>query len=212
MRRFTLPLLAVLIAVAVESAHAQEFFVGARGGVNLATSDFDSDIFSEGVGTLTTYHFGLLASVGISRYFGMQTEVWYSRKGFAEGTGDVSLKVNYLEMPLLLVIKLPTRLSPHLYVGPVIALESTCKVTTLNEGAVDCEETEEGPRTRGADSGVMFGGGVTLPLGPGSLLLDAFSNMGLTNLSETTGYVESVRTRTTYLSAGFLIPFGRSAR
>lgn len=212
MRRFTLPLLAVVIAVGAESAHAQEFHIGARGGVNLATSDFGSDIFNEDVGTLTAYHFGVLASVGISKFFSMQTEVLYSQKGFAEGSSGVSLKVNYVEMPLLLVIKLPTRLSPHLYLGPVLALESGCKATTPNEGEVNCEDTEEGPRPRGADSGVMFGGGVTLPLGFGSLLLDAFFNMGLTNLSEITDYVASVKTRTTYLSAGFVIPFGRSAR
>jgi len=115
-------------------------------------------------------------------------------------------------MPLLAVIKIPTRFSPHLYVGPVVALESGCRVTTLNEGEVDCEETEEGPRPRGSDSGIIFGGGVTVPFGPGSLLLDALYNLGFTNLSATSETVESVKTRTLYLSAGFLIPFGAPGR
>jgi len=101
MRRITLSTLAVVIALTAQSAHAQGLQLGARGGINLASSDFDSDVFTSSVGTLTAYHFGILLSVDISRFFGMQTEVWYSRKGFAEGNGDVSLKVNYIEMPLL---------------------------------------------------------------------------------------------------------------
>jgi hypothetical protein len=212
MRRITLSTLAVVIALAAQSAHAQELQLGARGGVNLAASDFESDVFNEDVGTLTAYHFGILLSVDISRFFGMQTEVWYSRKGFAEGKGDVSLKVNYIEMPLLAVIKIPTRFSPHLYVGPVVALESGCKVTTLNEGEIDCEDTDEGPRPKGSDSGILFGGGVTVPFGFGSILLDGFYNLGFTNISETSDTVESVKTRTRYLSVGFIIPFGTPSR
>ena len=180
--------------------------------MNLAASDFESDVFNEDVGTLTAYHFGLLLSVDISRFFGMQTEVWYSRKGFAKGNGDVSLKVNYIEMPLLAVIKIPTRFSPHLYVGPVIALESGCKVATLNEGEIDCDDTDEGPRPKGSDSGIIFGGGVTVPFWFGSLLLDGFYNLGFTNISETSDTVESVKTRTRYLSLGFMIPFGTPSR
>ncbi len=56
--------------------------------------------------------------------------------------------------------------------------------------------------THGSDSGIVFGGGVELDIGFASLLLDALYFFGLTDVSESTDDVDSIKTRTLYLSAG----------
>ncbi len=208
MKRLTLPLLATSLLVAAAPAQAQQLQLGMRAGVNSASSDTEGSAFTEQPGTETAYHFGALARVDISNWFSLQTEVRYSRKGFAEGDGDVALKVNYFEIPVLAVIRLPTTLSPHLYLGPVLSLESRC--TVLFEGEqTDCEEAREAaPRTKGADSGILFGGGIAVDFGPGSVIADLMYNHGLSDISERSDNVDSIKTRTWYFSAGYMLTLG----
>ncbi|UCF18883.1 MAG: PorT family protein [Gemmatimonadota bacterium] len=212
MKRIVLLCLLPLLATA-GPAYGQALAFGVRGGANFANANVEGSLFTEDPGNLTAYHFGLLGRVDISRYFALQTEVWYSRKGFAEGNGDVALELNYFEIPVLAVVKYPAKISPHLYFGPVLGLESGCRVSTADQEEVDCEEAREGaPRTKGADSGLIFGAGVTLAAGPGSLLLDVMYNLGITDLSELSEEVDSITTRTWYLSAGYALPIGATSR
>jgi hypothetical protein len=201
------------LLVVAGPAYSQDLSFGLRGGANLANADVEGSLFSEDVGSLSAYHFGLLGHVGISRYFAVQTELWYSRKGFDEGDGDVALKLTYFEIPVLAVLKYPGRVTPHAYVGVVLGLESGCKVSTIDQEEVDCEDAREGaPRTKGADSGVILGGGVTLEAGPGAVLFDLIYNLGLTDLSETSDAIDSIKSRTWYLSAGYMLPIGSTSR
>jgi len=208
MKRLTLLLTAALLVVAADTADAQKLHIGGRGGATIGTADTQGSLFAEDVGTRTAYHFGILGQVDISSWFALQTEIWYTNKGFSEGNGDVALDINYFEIPVLAVVKLSTTLSPHLYAGPVLSIESKCKVTFEGETET-CEEAREGaPRTKGADSGLMFGGGIAFQFGPGSLLLDAMYYHGLTDISENSDEIDSIKTRTFYLSAGYMFPIG----
>ncbi len=213
MKRLMLAALVVLFPLTSNTAQAQQWSFGTRGGMNIAMSDTEGAVFTEQTGTLTGYHAGIFGTVDISRFFAVQTEVLYSRKGFAVGDGQVALKLTYFELPIIMVLKLPARLSPHAYLGIVLGLESGCSVTTSAIEDVNCEEAQEdAPRSRGADSGVLFGGGVQLDAGPGALLLDVMYNLGLTDIAETSEDVESIKTRTWYLSAGYVLPFGVPGR
>ncbi len=209
MRSINACIAAVLLAVPLASAQAQQVTLGARGGVNVANADAQGSLFSQDVGTTGAFHFGVLASVEITRILGLQTNVLYSRKGFAEGDGSVELGVDYIEIPVLATLTLPSRLAPHLYLGVFLALESRCRVSTATVTDEDCSEAVDAPRTRGADSGLMLGGGVTWDVGFSSLLLDLLYQHGFTDISELSDDVDSIKTRTVYLSAGLTFPLGR---
>jgi hypothetical protein len=213
MKRLATPLLAALAVLIADSAQAQTASFGVRGGVNIATASVKGGIFGDsGVGNRTGFHLGLLGSVNISSWFAVQTEFMYSQKGFTEGDGNVSVDLNYFEIPILWVVQLPEKkVSPHLYLGVVLGLEASCKVSTATEKNVNCEDVRDGPSLKGADSGIMFGGGVTIAeFGPGSLLVDLLFNYGLTNIAEITDDVDSIKTRTAYISAGYTFPIGGS--
>lgn len=210
MNRLALPILVVVAALAVsaEPVHAQKLMFGVRGGLNYATADVKGSAFAQDVGARTGFHAGILGAVEISKNFAIQTEVMYSQKGFGKGDGDLALSLNYIEIPVLAVIKIPGNISPHFYLGPVLGLETLCKVTFAGE-SVDCDQASEGlPRTKGADSGIIFGAGVTLDAGFSHLLLDAWYNHGLTHVAEPSEEVENIQTRTVYLSVGFARPIG----
>jgi hypothetical protein len=168
MRRLVLLLILAISGLTADSARAQQLSAGVRGGLNVATSSVQGDLVTGDVGTRTGYHFGIIGKVDIAKNWALQTEVYYSQKGFGAGDGDVSLSVNYIDIPIYLVFQVPGTLSPHLYAGVYLGLESGCSLSSTTESNVKCEEATSFPSTKGADSGLSFGGGLGIDLGPGS--------------------------------------------
>ncbi|MGD2153408.1 MAG: porin family protein [Gemmatimonadales bacterium] len=209
MKRLTLAMLAASLSLAAAPAHAQKLHVGLRGGINMAGAEAKGTAFESDTGTETGYHLGILTLVDISGWFALQTEVIYSKKGFAEGDDGIALDLTHLEIPILAVVKLPLPLSLRLYSGPVLGIERGCTVTFEGE-TTDCDDARQGaPRTRGADSGIIFGAGLGLDFGPGMLTGDIRYNHGLTNVAESSESISSINTRTWYFSAGYLLQIGR---
>lgn len=207
MKQLTLAILAASLLLAAP-AQAQRLHFGLRGGVNRAGAEAEGTAFESDTGTETGFHLGVIALADISDWLALQTEFLYSKKGFAEGDGGIALDLTYFEIPVLAVVKLPLPLSPRLFSGPVLGLESGCDVTFEGE-TTDCESARQGaPRTRGADSGIIFGAGLSFDFGPGMLNGDIRYNHGLTDISETSETIDSIKTRTWYVSAAYLITLG----
>jgi hypothetical protein len=208
MKRLRLAMLALPLLLAAAPAQAQRVHYGLRGGINRASSETVGSAFDAETGTRTGYHLGLMALVDISDWFSLETEVLYSKKGFAEGDVGIALDLTYFEVPVLAVVKLPLPLSLHVYSGPVLGIESRCEVTFEGE-TTDCESARQGaPRTRGADSGIIVGAGLGFDFGPGMLMGDIRYNHGFTDISESSETVGSIKTRTWYVSAGYLFTLG----
>ncbi len=209
MKRLTLAILAAFLVLTAAPAQAQRLHFGVRGGVNMGAAETEGTAFIGETGTQTGYHLGLILAADISDWFALQSEVWYSKKGFSEGDGTAALDLTYFEIPVLAVIKLPLPLSARLFSGPVLGLESGCKVTFEGE-TEDCEFAVQGaPRTKGADSGIIFGAGLGFDFGPGMLTGDIWYNHGLTDISEHSESVETIKTRTWYFSAAYIMTLGR---
>lgn len=212
MRILVASIVASLTVLAARPADAQRIAIGVRGGLNRATADAKGSLFEGDPGSTTQWHAGAVATVEISRFLALQTQFLLSRKGFAEGTGNVGVDVGYVEIPVLAMIQIPGRVSPHLYAGPVLALENSCTVTTASGGEEQCGQALEGPATKGADSGIVLGGGVKLDAGPGYFLFDVLYNYGLTNVAEFREDVDSIKLRTIYVSVGYLFRLGDEYR
>ena len=58
----------------------------------------------------------------------------------------------------------------------------------------------------------MFGLGAAMRLGPGSIFADAIYNYGLTDISEPSLDVDSIKTRTFYLSLGYMFSVGETSQ
>lgn len=203
-----IPWLLLAACLITSESSAQEVAIGTRAGFNLASADAQGSLFDPDVGARAGFHGGVLVSVDITTHVALQTEILFTRKGFGEGDGDVALKVDYFEFPVLAVIRIAGRVSPHLNLGTFLGLEASCTASTATVDETACSDIGTGPATRGADSGIVFGGGVTLDVGFASLLLDAIYTLGLTDVSERTGGVDSIKTRTLYLSAGLTHTLG----
>ncbi len=104
---------------------------GVKGGVNLASALGDgADKMYKDINSVTQYHFGAYAQIGVTNRFSIQPELLYQRKGFkvkgeesfAAGSttatvGDEkSIKLSYLSVPVLFVFNVFENVA--LQVGP----------------------------------------------------------------------------------------------
>jgi len=116
------------------------------------------------------------------------------------------LKVDYVEVPVLLVLPITRGMGvrPYLMAGPDFAFEIGCnfEAAGLND-SVECNDNDVTSR-KSTDIGVTLGGGLEFPLGPGAFLIEGRYNLGLSNLSKDSDV--DIKSRTPAVLAGYSIP------
>ena len=97
---------------------------GVRAGLNMATTQFDSQYDSPSM--TTAFHIGLSLDVPITEQFLFTTGLLYSAKGYKYDDGKVaeSATAHYIDMPLLASYRLPigSSLGLQFSAGPYVAL------------------------------------------------------------------------------------------
>jgi hypothetical protein len=208
---------AACAALVTPSLQAQSPSIGFKLGPSFSTLSTDED---EGQKTLTKFTGGGFIRFDMGR-FGVQPELMYVTKGtkFSESeqgtTFEAELRLDYIEIPVLFVLPFGTGtgVAPHVYAGPAFAFEAGCSVGFSGGGidaSVDCDEGDEefiGERNK-FDVGAMVGGGISVPMGPGAVLLEGRYNFGLMNLIKDSD--ETARNRSGAVLVGYSIPIGRT--
>ena len=126
--------------------------------------------------------------------FAFQPEVLYSQKGAKGSTVDeesgeevdIELKHDYLEIPLLLRMSIPTSGSvrPYLLLGPSIGLSMSCEIDGESGGVsvgIDCDELLE---PSSVDLGGALGGGIEFPVGTRAMSLGVRYTAGFSEVFE----------------------------
>jgi hypothetical protein len=172
------------------TASAQGIKLGVKGGVNIA------DVGGSDVSVLGTTETkagliaGAFAEFMIGNMFAIQPEVLYSQKGtkVTEQGVEGKFKLDYVEVPLLLKVNIPiegSKVHPHVYAGPAVALKASCKIEASGGGAsasVDCEDA--GAEITSTDFGVAFGGGVSVDVGGAEVGIDVRYTLGLRTVDD----------------------------
>lgn len=154
---------AVVTSVAVGQRPANE--VGIMAGVNFAKVS-GSDLTNPKSRTGLTA--GGFARLGVANHVAIEPEVLYSQQG-AKGDFDVGVqgtfKLDYIQMPLLLRVMIPTKgtadIHPSLFAGPALGIKSSCKLKATSGStsiAEDCSDTDA--KIKSTDFLVVFGGGL----------------------------------------------------
>jgi hypothetical protein len=129
-------LLSFTASISAKSQNTNPTQFGIKGGVNfsnLYTNDSEKDK------TLTGFNIGIYSKLPLSGFFAFQPELLFTTKGsevtynntFVNGTAR--FRLNYIEMPLLLVINVSHNFSIH--GGPYVAYLASGNVK--NESSVD---------------------------------------------------------------------------
>jgi hypothetical protein len=173
-------------------------------------SKFSADGTTDTYDFMTSFAGGGFVRFGFGR-LGIQPEILSVTKGAefddsGAGGEDTSIKIEYVEIPVLLHFPLTygASFAPYVFGGPAFAFEIGCE-----ESEVDCDEALSGllPLRKGTDIGLSAGGGLAFAMGPGALLLEGRYTWGLTDIDESETF--SHKNRSILLLAGYSIPLGR---
>ena len=222
MRKLSLVGLAVVVGLFVTTdLMAQGTMVGGKAGFNVSDLSFDAAP-GEAIDTRTDFVGGGFVSFPVGDYFAIQPEVLYTRKGAkisdSEEDVEVEAKVDYVEIPVLLVARLMDQNSstrPIVYAGPAVSFETKCEFEGSVEGvsaSVDCDRLsevggDEDIETKGTDFGLVFGGGVEFNAGSAVIILEGRYNVGLVDINDTTDD-EEIKNRAFSFMAGVGFPIG----
>lgn len=155
---------------------------GVKGGLNLSTL-FTDDI--EDKNTLVGYNAGVFAKIPINSFLAFQPELYFTTKGseitynniFANGTAKFNL--NYVEVPLLLVVNLTKNINIH--GGPYAAYLISSKVTNKsNVSLFDYERDINADDINRLDAGLALGAAIDV----GSFSFGGRLNYGLTTVGK----------------------------
>jgi len=203
----------VLALLAVAATAQAETRVGVVGGLSLARMHMSPEDPTGSFETLTGFAGGAVPEVDLSRHLSLSLEPMYVRKGsdfriepddflFDQGFAG-SLRVDYLELPALLKVKLGDgSVRPYLLGGPTAAYRLSAKASSMGE----TEDSKE--LFKKWDFGVSAGAGLAFPVGAASAFVEARYGLGLVNVGEETSENESVKNRGVLVLAGVSFPVG----
>ena len=194
--RLGLPLVVVCLLVADPS-----FGQGISGGgkLGMSSSNLSSGDASFESGDKGGFAAGGFVNVAITGVFSVEPQLLFIQKG-AKLTAlgeEVTLKLDYLEVPLLGVVTSP-RWGPvraFVYGGPAFGFNVSA--TAAPVGGEDEEDVADD--VKGNDVAVTFGGGIIVD----GLTLEARYTMGVSSIAEDE---RDIRTRAFLFIAGFRFP------
>jgi opacity protein-like surface antigen len=157
-------------------------------GVNFSTIKDVPLSTGEETKSRTGFVGGLGVLFGLSERVSIGTGGYYSQQGakFTEsGSPDITLKLDYIQVPLTLGIAFPTggTVTPSIFAGPMIGFKASCKFTDGTE-TVDCDHPDVDTFVKSTDFGLLFGGGIGIQAGTGQIILNGWYNLGLTKIDD----------------------------
>lgn len=205
LRRLSGLLLVALNTTPLLAQARQETLIGPIGGVNFAK--FGGDDVSR-VDTRTGFHAGLFASFPLGRYVALVPGAAFSQEGTSVDLGGGAtgtLKIDYLEVPVLLKLGAPLQgkgnLRPYVIAGPGVGFKVSCKVRAENasqSAEADCDDPTVGAATKSVQFSAIFGGGLDI----GRFTFGLRYQLGLTSIDNSAAEAD-VKNRVLALFAGY---------
>jgi hypothetical protein len=142
---------------------------GIIGGLSFSKLSLGGGITLDNAKNRTAFVGGAFFTLGLGNILAIQPEVLLSMKGTKASnptqnftTGDLTLSMDYIEIPLLLKAYIPINnpnLRPNLFAGPAIAFLINSRVgEDVISGTRDC--ANGGPTIKDTDTSFMFGAGL----------------------------------------------------
>mgnify|MGYP002623563525 CR=1 FL=1 len=212
------PLLTALLALALVAAAVP---VGAQMNLGLSAGFVSATFTGDGVsdldpGSVNGFSVGAWLGIPLGGRVSLAPGAYYVKKGASgdePGTGTLTFDVGYLEIPVLLAVRLTpddSSVGFTLFAGPEVAIEVGCDITvesgTLTATA-SCDDAGFDER-KTLDFGALAGAGVQFPIGERlGLVLNGGIDLGLRSLDDSTD-PEDIKNRAFFGSVAVVLPLG----
>ena len=168
-----LVLAAVIGVLGATEARAQD-----RGGVRFGYNAATLSIDEQDIDPKTRHGFvvGFFGVVPVNSMFAIQPEFLYSQQGttIKDGSDEATLKIDYINIPVLARIRLGAASPAHLLVGPSFGFR------TRAESEFDGETTDFKDELKGNDVGFVTG----VEVNAGMFVVDGRYTWGLMNIAK----------------------------
>ncbi|MFV8271362.1 porin family protein [Flavobacterium sp. GT2N3] len=174
----------VVTCLTLTSASAQDNATkfGVKGGVNFSNL-YTDDVYDNNV--LTGFNVGFFAKLPLSNNIALQPEISYTGKGAelvysnALVSGTAQFKLDYIELPLLLVVNVTKNFNIH--AGPYAAYMVSAKTTNKSDsGSYNFEDNIDTNNFNRFDAGLAGGVGIDLE----AISFGVRYNYGLTKIGK----------------------------
>ncbi len=205
----TLAILAVagVLGAATQSRADALWTIGLKAGPSIATIEGDDVADSE---SRISFVAGGFAQADFSDQFALRFELLYFGKG-ADSDADGSLKLGYMELPILLVGKFPMSDTStfSIFAGPTIGINVGAEAELELFGVEFDGDVSE--YVADVEFGVTLGMGAAFDVGSVVLGIDARYDVGMTSLEGEVSYGADVdaKNRAWAIMAGVGFPLGR---
>jgi hypothetical protein len=160
--------------------------VGVKLGLSKVDVGFSQEIPGMEFSSRSEFIAGAYFSLNLFKTLTIQPEVYYVKKGANSTEGDEfsEWEFSYLEFPVLLKVKIPTksRIKPGVFMGPYVAFNTKAKVFETEYGSTSERDLKDFAEKM--DYGLVLGCSLEYKLGFGKLIFDARYNMGLVNVTK----------------------------
>jgi hypothetical protein len=183
---FGLMLAAVMLFTAAP-LFAEGMMFGIKGGLNMSNLTGD-DATMEGIDPSMKMGFGggVFFNYAFTELFAVQVEGLYTMKGatyeWSEGgeSGSVDWKVDYIQLPLLLKVNIPTegKIKPAIFAGPTFGFLMSSKISG------DGEDLDVKDNTESMDIGILGGLEIGYKMEKGLLFLGASYEVGMQTVAK----------------------------
>lgn len=204
---------ALLLGCILAGSASAESSYGIKAGLSL--SHVNADLFD--TDNRTGFVGGVYGAFDLSPMIGVQPELLFVRKGaklfstnvtigsLTFGSVGSTLDVDYVEIPVLLRLSLPTAgpVDVRLLAGPVASLKVAEKVSTTGLIGVSLDSDQ----VKTSDLGLALGGAVALQSGSMKLVGEGRYTIGLANISDLP-FGGDVKNGTFYATVGLEFPLG----
>ena len=173
--------------------HARPIDFGLKGGVNFAYQT-NPQVIPADYRTRMDFVVGGYVAFPLFGRLALQPEVLLSGEGVNSSDSyyfevvENQWQVSYLKVPILLRYRLfqKEKMASAILFGPYLSYRLKASRTQTGFGMTEVDETTE--RVWPGDYGLILGGVVEIPMGPGRLSLDIRFNFGLANTLFKGGY------------------------
>jgi long-subunit fatty acid transport protein len=192
-------LIVIVTLLGLGNLSAQEVKFGAKVGLNSSNLRGDMD-FDSKIG----FNVGAFAEISLLDKFIFQPELLFSTQGAKFETSDanaaVSIKVNYLNIPLMLKYGVTDKL--FLEFGPQLGflLSGKSKFEVTYGGETDSEEEDIKDSSKSFDFGLNFGASFDVAE---NIMIGARYNLGVSNINDDDRDDDKAQNAVFYLSLGY---------
>lgn len=183
---------AFVMVAGVDSAAGQDrgAAFGLKGGVSFSTFRGNADV-DTGTGVIaperrTGFVGGVFLAIAAGESVLIQPEALFTQKGarYTSEGDELLYKIDYLEVPLLLKVRLGSGTArAALFAGPAAGFKLKATAVARTAGGEEAS-TDTSDQLRSVDWGLVFGGGVDVASGSGTLTLEGRYTLGLSTLGK----------------------------